>query len=187
MSREVDRRPATKGGTIVTSARAVVARVRGGGGLSTSARRPAGTRSEHGRNDRQSPPRLLWTTRLRRRESSSAANSLMCKKMGGALGLSPPSSRPSSLPDSTVQKASSGARAVHLQQLYKGITVYGAARTVQFRPAGAITESVGSTVTVAENRPGLARAHGGGRRAARRRACRVARGGRAGQEHRRLR
>ncbi|MBA3364901.1 MAG: M36 family metallopeptidase [Actinobacteria bacterium] len=55
-------------------------------------------------------------------------------------------------PDPNVQRASSGARAVHLQQLYKGIPVYGAARTVRFRPDGAIVESVGSTVTVDEPR-----------------------------------
>ena len=75
----------------------------------------------------------------------------MCKRWGSPGSL--PEQPAEFAPDSTVQKASSGARAVHLQQLYKGITVYGAARTVRFQPDGAITESVGSTVTVAENRP----------------------------------
>lgn len=55
--------------------------------------------------------------------------------------------------DPAVQKAESGARTVHLHQLYKGIPIYGAARAVRFDPKGAITETLGATVTVPQNQP----------------------------------
>lgn len=51
-------------------------------------------------------------------------------------------------PDPQVQRASSGARAVYLQQLYKGIPVFQAAQTVRFAPDGALKDSVGSNVTI---------------------------------------
>jgi extracellular elastinolytic metalloproteinase len=50
--------------------------------------------------------------------------------------------------DPNPQTTSSGAVAVHLQQLYKGIPVFQAAETVRFEPDGAIRETVGSSVTV---------------------------------------
>ena len=70
----------------------------------------------------------------------------------GALGFAADQA-PEFAADPSVQVTDSGARTVHLHQLYKGIPVYGAARTVRFDPNGAIQETVGSTVTVPENRP----------------------------------
>jgi extracellular elastinolytic metalloproteinase len=72
--------------------------------------------------------------------------------IGGALGFAPEQAAEFAA-DPVVQQAGSGARAVNLQQLYKGIPVYGAARTVRFTPAGAIAETLGSTITVPDNRP----------------------------------
>jgi extracellular elastinolytic metalloproteinase len=54
-------------------------------------------------------------------------------------------------PDPQVQEATSGAVAVHLQQLYKGIPVFEAAQAVRFAPDGAIQDSVGSSVTATED------------------------------------
>jgi extracellular elastinolytic metalloproteinase len=72
--------------------------------------------------------------------------------IGDALGFAPEQA-PEFVADPNVQRLGTGARTVHLQQLYKGIPVYGAARTVRFDPKGAISETLGSTVTVPENRP----------------------------------
>lgn len=56
-------------------------------------------------------------------------------------------------PDPHVQTASSGAVAVHLQQNYKGIPIFQAAETVRFDPAGRLSETAGSSVTVEGERP----------------------------------
>ena len=72
--------------------------------------------------------------------------------IGGALGFAPEQATEFAA-DPVVQQAQSGASTVHLQQLYKGIPVYGAARAVRFHPTGAIDQTLGSTVTVSENRP----------------------------------
>jgi len=50
--------------------------------------------------------------------------------------------------DPQVQEVSSGAKAVYLHQQYKGIPIFQATQTVRFDPNGALTESVGSTITV---------------------------------------
>ena len=50
--------------------------------------------------------------------------------------------------DAQVLETSSGAHAVNLQQLYKGIPVFQAAVTVRFVPDGAIDDTVGSTISV---------------------------------------
>ncbi len=52
--------------------------------------------------------------------------------------------------DPDFQQTSSGSVAVHMQQRYKGIPIFQAAETVRFDPAGAIQETVGSSVTVQE-------------------------------------
>jgi extracellular elastinolytic metalloproteinase len=52
--------------------------------------------------------------------------------------------------DPHVQKTTSGAVAVHLQQQYKGISIFQAAETVRFAPDGTLTETAGSSVTVAQ-------------------------------------
>jgi extracellular elastinolytic metalloproteinase len=51
------------------------------------------------------------------------------------------------------QETSSGARAVHLKQTYKGIGIFQAAQTVRFAPDDRITEAVGSSVTIAQDVP----------------------------------
>jgi extracellular elastinolytic metalloproteinase len=50
--------------------------------------------------------------------------------------------------DPVVQETTSGARAVNLQQLYRGIPIYDAALKVRFFPDSRRTEVVGRTVTV---------------------------------------
>jgi len=57
---------------------------------------------------------------------------------------------PEFVADSTVQQASSGAKAVHLQQRHQGIPIFQAAETVHFSPDGALTQAVGSTISVEE-------------------------------------
>jgi extracellular elastinolytic metalloproteinase len=52
--------------------------------------------------------------------------------------------------DPGIQRTSSGAVAVHLQQLYKGIPIFQAAETVRFSPDGRLKETVGSSVSVAD-------------------------------------
>jgi extracellular elastinolytic metalloproteinase len=54
-------------------------------------------------------------------------------------------------PDPQVQETTSGAVAVHLQQLYKDIPVFETAQAVRFAPDGAIQDSVGSSVTITED------------------------------------
>ena len=69
--------------------------------------------------------------------------------ISGVLGLV--ATQPSEFtPDPNVQETSSGAKAVHLQQRYKGIPIFQAAQTVRFAPDDRITETVGSSVTIAQ-------------------------------------
>lgn len=53
--------------------------------------------------------------------------------------------------DPHVQRTTSEAVAVHLQQQYKGIDVFQAAETVRFAPNGALQDTVGSRVTIAQD------------------------------------
>lgn len=55
--------------------------------------------------------------------------------------------------DPDYQRTSSGAVAVHLQQTYKGIPIFQAAKTVRFEPNGAIRETVGCTLTITQEMP----------------------------------
>ncbi|MCC7353175.1 MAG: M36 family metallopeptidase [Anaerolineae bacterium] len=65
-----------------------------------------------------------------------------------ALGLA--ASQPAEfVADPHAQETSGGGVAVHLQQNYKGIPIFQAAETVRFAPDGTLTETVGSSVTVA--------------------------------------
>jgi hypothetical protein len=65
-----------------------------------------------------------------------------------ALGLAAGSQPSEFVPDPEVQEASSGAKAVHLQQQYKGIPVFQSAATVRFAPQGQLVDTVGSTFTI---------------------------------------
>jgi len=72
----------------------------------------------------------------------------------GALGLV--ATQPAEYAaDPNYQQTSSGAVAVHLQQLYHGIPVFSATETVRFTPNGGIKETVGSSVTI-DREPTLA-------------------------------
>jgi extracellular elastinolytic metalloproteinase len=53
-------------------------------------------------------------------------------------------------PDPHVQRTSSNAVAVHLQQLYEGIPIFEAAQAVRFAPDGALQDTAGSSITIAE-------------------------------------
>ena len=44
-------------------------------------------------------------------------------------------------------------RGVHVQQQYKGITIFDAAQAVRFAPDGSLAETVGSNVTVVQDLP----------------------------------
>ena len=69
------------------------------------------------------------------------------QRIGRALGLT--ATQPVEFAaDPTVQMTSAGGAAVHLQQCYKGIPIFGAAETVRFAPGGRLKETVGSSVTV---------------------------------------
>jgi extracellular elastinolytic metalloproteinase len=149
MSREVDRRPAVRRGAIkaeresfFTSAAEEVSRSLGGQRLRVGSMDPT-----------TGNPASLAIEEAPAEEGNYVARALShVQTVKDALGFA--AEQPSEFaPDPNVQQASSGARAVHLHQLYKGIPVYGAARTVRFAPDGAITESIGSTVTVEETRP----------------------------------
>ncbi len=65
-----------------------------------------------------------------------------------ALGLARASQTPEFIADANVQETSSGAKAVNLQQRYKGIPIFQAAVAVRFAPDGAIDDTVGSTISV---------------------------------------
>jgi extracellular elastinolytic metalloproteinase len=72
--------------------------------------------------------------------------------ISGALGLV--ATQPAEFTaDPHVPETSSGARAVHLQQRYKGIPIFQAAQTVRFAPDDSITEVVGSNVTIVQDLP----------------------------------
>ena len=69
------------------------------------------------------------------------------QSIGRVLGLA--ETQPTDfVSDPQVQAASSGAKAVYLQQQYKGIPIFQATQTVRFDPEGALKESVGSSITV---------------------------------------
>jgi len=74
------------------------------------------------------------------------------RNISGALGLV--ASQPAEyVADPNIQRTTSGAVAVHLQQQYKGIPIFQAAETVRFAPDGALLETVGSAVTVSQDLP----------------------------------
>ncbi len=54
--------------------------------------------------------------------------------------------------DPSIQQTSSSAVAVHLQQQYKGIPIFQAAETVRFAPDDKLKETVGNSVTIAEEK-----------------------------------
>ncbi|MCH7725329.1 MAG: hypothetical protein IH991_02430, partial [Planctomycetes bacterium] len=67
--------------------------------------------------------------------------------IGRALGLA--ETQPAEfVADPSYQQSSSGAVAVHLQQKYKGISIFQATETVRFSPNGALKETIGSTISV---------------------------------------
>ena len=53
--------------------------------------------------------------------------------------------------DPAVQATSSGARAVHLQQRYKGIPIFQAAVAVRFAPDGSVRDTAGSTISLSDD------------------------------------
>lgn len=53
--------------------------------------------------------------------------------------------------DPNIQETSSGAVAVHLQQLYKGIPIFQAAQAVRFDPDGRLQETVGQSITIPQD------------------------------------
>ena len=61
--------------------------------------------------------------------------------------------------DPQYQRTSSGAVAVHLQQLYKGIPIFQAAQAVRFGPGGQLQDTVGRSVTVPADHPVAPRLH----------------------------
>lgn len=61
-----------------------------------------------------------------------------------------PTQAPEFAPDPNIQTTSSGAVTVNLQQQYKGIRIFQAARTVRFNPDGALAESAGKNLTVSD-------------------------------------
>jgi extracellular elastinolytic metalloproteinase len=69
------------------------------------------------------------------------------RTIGRALGLA--ATQPAEyVADPHVQRTSSGAATVHLQQQYKGIPIFQAAQAVRFAPDDRLTDTAGSTVTV---------------------------------------
>lgn len=67
--------------------------------------------------------------------------------IGRVLGLT--ATQPAEfIADPNIQRTSSGAVSVHMQQYYKGIAIFQAAETVRFAPDGRLTQTVGSCVTV---------------------------------------
>ncbi|MBY5408457.1 M28 family peptidase [Rhizobium leguminosarum] len=51
-------------------------------------------------------------------------------------------------PDPVIQKTSSGAAAVHLKQLYRGLTVFQMSRVVRFGPSGQLVDAAGDTASI---------------------------------------
>ncbi|WP_165074592.1 M36 family metallopeptidase [Paludisphaera rhizosphaerae] len=72
--------------------------------------------------------------------------------IGPALGFAPTQAT-EYVPDPNVQKTSTGATAVYLQQHYKGIPIFQAAQTVRFSPNDTLTDTVGDTITVDQPLP----------------------------------
>lgn len=72
------------------------------------------------------------------------------QRVGRALGLEAGQAN-EFVSDPNFQRTSSGAVAVHLQQQYKGIGIFQAAEVVHFTPDGAISETAGSSVSVAQD------------------------------------
>jgi extracellular elastinolytic metalloproteinase len=54
--------------------------------------------------------------------------------------------------DPNIQQTSSGAVTVHLKQNYKSIPIFHATQTVRFAPDGTLKDTVGSSVTIAQER-----------------------------------
>jgi extracellular elastinolytic metalloproteinase len=71
--------------------------------------------------------------------------------IGQALGLAA-TQTPEFAADPQVQRTSDDARAVNLQQLYKGLPIYDATVTVVFGPTGAIDTTFGAAVTIDDTR-----------------------------------
>jgi extracellular elastinolytic metalloproteinase len=69
--------------------------------------------------------------------------------IGAVLGLES-AEMPEYVPDPNIQKTTSGAVAVHLQQYYRHIPIFQASETVRFAPDGALTETAGSTISISE-------------------------------------
>ncbi|HEX8138518.1 MAG TPA: M36 family metallopeptidase [Pyrinomonadaceae bacterium] len=71
------------------------------------------------------------------------------QSIGTVLGLEE-TQAPEFMADPNVQISSSGAATVHLQQQYKGIRLFQTAQGVRFNPNGSISDTVGNSVTIAE-------------------------------------
>ena len=69
------------------------------------------------------------------------------RSISGVLGLALTQS-PEFTADPHIQRTSSGAVIVHLQQQYKGIPIFQAAQAVRFRPDGVLQDTAGSSITV---------------------------------------
>src|SRR6478735_6256109 len=74
------------------------------------------------------------------------------QRIGPALGLTADQA-PEYAADPSEQATSSGAVAVHLRQLYKGIPIYDASETVRFDADGRLLEVAGRSVSVVGDNP----------------------------------
>ena len=72
------------------------------------------------------------------------------QRIGPALGIGVQA--PDFAPDPHVLETSSGAKAANLEQRYRGLPIFQAALTVRFAPDGALLDTVGSTITVGDER-----------------------------------
>ncbi|MCF6159182.1 MAG: hypothetical protein E3K32_11600 [wastewater metagenome] len=73
------------------------------------------------------------------------------RNISKALGLT--AVQPSEfMADPHIQRTTSGAVAVHLQQQYKGIPIFQATETVRFAPDGKLKETVGSSIAIYQER-----------------------------------
>jgi len=71
--------------------------------------------------------------------------------IGAPLGLAP--GQPGEFDaDLSVHETTSGARIVHLEQQYKGIPIFQAAKAVRFGPDGTLDALVGRTITIDDDR-----------------------------------
>ena len=74
------------------------------------------------------------------------------RNISGVLGLAP--TQPAEfVADPHIQRTSSNAVTVNLQQQYKGIPIFQAAQAVRFAPDGTLQDTTGSSVTVAQEVP----------------------------------